>query len=719
MTLEVSAREYSQPHVYDVRFTELPTSALALSNVNLPQSTLFLAMPHKVCLVGSGNWGSAIARIIGENTAKLPEFEPNINMWVFEEQVDGRKLTEIINSEHENVKYLPGYKLPENIIAVPDLLEAVRDADILIFCVPHQFLGRMLTSIKEQGIKQGALAVSLIKGIDFDKNGIVLVSDLIRKGLNIDCSVLMGANVANEVAAGDFCESTLGCTDLRHGAILRDLFNAPTFRVDVALDPNGVELCGALKNVVALGAGFCDGLKYGGNTKAAIIRIGLCEMKKFCFKFFQGIKEDTFFESCGIADLITTCFGGRNRKCAEAFVTQKTSWEELEKTMLNGQMLQGTLTSKEVYAILKDHNAIEQFPLFSAIYRIAFEGADPTSIVQLYDKFPGVYKRPFVRDYERLHRKFTKAACEQLDEEGFVVIDDCFGHNWASALFEEMQWLNDNGHYKPNKTQFALTQMDTDGKSQAFHFIKPHIFEVDLHDSSVRAKVPELDALFHSTEIPQALAKHLPQYEMQFSTSDRTLKLQRNAGHGGCFPCHYDNPGAPNKRKVTCLLYLNESWKKGDGGEVQLFPFLQQAVTVAPKMDRVVLFQSDQMLHRVLPSHVERYVLTIWLDGKKVNAPEDSQLRLAPSDLADWFGFLERLRRSPKQRMLSRGVYEEEYYLSLMECMQSTSAEGCRELLKSHETHLENVKRNHPLYNFIMRLRDVRTMNREDPVYLD
>ncbi|DAZ93337.1 TPA: hypothetical protein N0F65_010803 [Lagenidium giganteum] len=317
-------------------------------------------MTKKVCLVGSGNWGSAIARIIGANTQQLPEvFERDINMWVFEEEVNGRKLTEIINTEHENVKYLPGYKLPENIIAVPDLLDA------------------------EQGLKEGAMAVSLIKGIDFDKNGVVLISNIIRDALNIDCSVLMGANVANEVAAGDFCESTLGCSDLRHGALLRDLFNAPTFSVEVALDPHGVEMCGALKNVVAIGAGFCDGLNYGGNTKAAIIRLGLIEMKKFCFKYFDGVKEDTFFESCGIADLITTCFGGRNRKCAEAFVKTGQSWEELENTMLNGQKLQGTLTSKEVSTILKAHNAEDQFPLFTAIYRIAFEGADPKTITQL------------------------------------------------------------------------------------------------------------------------------------------------------------------------------------------------------------------------------------------------------------------------------------------------------------------------------------------------
>ncbi|RMX65463.1 hypothetical protein DD238_005341 [Peronospora effusa] len=334
------------------------------------------------------------------------------------------------------------------------------------------------------------------------------------------------------------------------------------------------------------------------------------------------------------------------------------------------------------------------------------------------DHFPGVYKELFTRDFERLHRKITKEACDQLDGKGYVVIDNCFGHNWASALLEEMQWLNEKQHFKPNKTQFTLTQKGLDAKPQAFHFIKPHIFEIDLHDASLRTKVPELDALFHSTELVQVLTTHLPQYELQFGTSNRTLKLQHNVGQGGCFPCHYDNPGAPNKRKVTCLLYLNESWKQGDGGEVQLFPFLQPTVTIAPKMDRVVLFQSDCMLHRVLPSHSKRYVLTIWLDGVKVNAPEDTQLRLSPSDMADWFVFLKRMQRSPVQRLLSRGVYEEEYYESLMECMQSTETEGCVELLKSHETHLENVKCNVPLHNFIKRLRDVRAMNSEEPVYV-
>ena len=258
-----------------------------------------------------------------------------------------RKLTEIINEQHENVKYLPGFPLPENVVAVPDLAKAVEGATVLIFVLPHQFLGRLMPVIKDH-LGKNVKAISLIKGIDFDDKGVVLISDIIRKGLDIDVSVLMGANVAKEVAAGQFCEATIGTKVPANGVLLKRLFDEPMFRVTVVDDPVGVELCGALKNIVAIGAGFSDGLGYGGNTKAALIRIGLQEMKRFMHTFYQGVKDSTFFESCGVADLVTTCFGGRNRKCAEAFAKTGKGWDEIEKELLNGQKLQGTLTAKEV-----------------------------------------------------------------------------------------------------------------------------------------------------------------------------------------------------------------------------------------------------------------------------------------------------------------------------------------------------------------------------------
>ncbi|ELR14869.1 glycerol-3-phosphate dehydrogenase protein, putative [Acanthamoeba castellanii str. Neff] len=275
--------------------------------------------PLQVAIIGSGNW------------------------WVFEELVQGRKLTDIINTQHENVKYLPGIKLPANVVAEPDLLETVKDAHLLVWVLPHQFVG--FTCKKVLGhIRPDAKAISLIK---------VGLAPPSTQLLGIDVSVLCGANIANEVAKGEFSEATIGYKDKEVGAVWKKLFHSPTFRVNTVDDVAGVEVCGALKNVVALGAGFCDGLGYSSNTKAAIIRCGLEEMRRFADTFFKNIKAQTFFESCGVADLIVTCFSGRNRKVSEAFVVTKKSFEELEKELLDGQKLQGTLTAQEVHEILE------------------------------------------------------------------------------------------------------------------------------------------------------------------------------------------------------------------------------------------------------------------------------------------------------------------------------------------------------------------------------
>merc|ERR1712039_52679 len=139
----------------------------------------------------------------------------------------------------------------------------------------------------------GAKLLSAIKGIDFDENGIVLISDILRKEFSADCSVLMGANVANDMATDAFCETTIGYKDPANGEFFRLAYDDPALKVGIVKDTVGVELCGALKNIVAIGAGFVDGLGYGGNTKAAIIRIGLKEMIKFC---------KTFYPEAGIQD---------------------------------------------------------------------------------------------------------------------------------------------------------------------------------------------------------------------------------------------------------------------------------------------------------------------------------------------------------------------------------------------------------------------------------
>ncbi|CAO2633313.1 Glycerol-3-phosphate dehydrogenase 1-like protein, partial [Lemmus lemmus] len=352
------------------------------------------AAPLKVCIVGSGNWGSAVAKIIGNNVKNLQKFASTVKMWVFEETVNGRKLTDIINNDHENVKYLPGHKLPENVVAVPNLSEAVQDADLLVFVIPHQFIHKICDEITGR-VPKKALGITLIKGIDEGPEGLKLISDIIREKMGIDISVLMGANIASEVAAEKFCETTIGeaaggpsstggylppisCLNLK-----------PFFRINIVWSQNTMHILKLLTSIVAVGAGFCDGLRCGDNTKAAVIRLGLMEMIAFAKIFCKGqVSTATFLESCGVADLITTCYGGRNRKVAEAFAKTGKTIEELEKEMLNGQKLQGPQTSAEVYRILKQKGLLDKFPLFTAVYQICYEGKPVTEMLSCLQSHP-------------------------------------------------------------------------------------------------------------------------------------------------------------------------------------------------------------------------------------------------------------------------------------------------------------------------------------------
>lgn len=177
---------------------------------------------ERICIIGSGNWGSAIATVLGRNAARLPWCRDEVRMWVYEETValpreDGApttsaKLSEAINARRENVKYLPGVTLPPNARAVPDLADACRDATLLVFVLPHQFLPSLLPALRAAA-HPAARGVSLIKGLDFDPSTRLprCISTAIEEamGSGFRCGVLMGANVADEVARRRVCESTL------------------------------------------------------------------------------------------------------------------------------------------------------------------------------------------------------------------------------------------------------------------------------------------------------------------------------------------------------------------------------------------------------------------------------------------------------------------------------------------------------------------------------
>ncbi|MCO5570011.1 hypothetical protein L7F22_023726 [Adiantum nelumboides] len=412
--------------------------------------------------------GSAIARIAGRNMLRYPElFEEEIKMYVHEEQVGRRQEPDRDHQrEHENVKYLPGISLPENVVAVSSAVEAAAGADLLIFVLPHQvrvdhvavvvvlpshvavpflppqFIPGVCQELKGK-VAKNAKAISMIKGVEVKDGTSASLPTSLRRFSGADArpcrepilpmkvrtisrgphEIFLSHSPLAAVAQDKFSETTIGYRegDLESAEVFWKVFDTPTFKVGMVEDVAGVSLCGALKNVVAIAAGFTDGLGWGDNAKgafgcvegslvcshppsfplsppaAAVMRIGLMEMKHFSEEFFEGVKPETFTEtSAGIADLITTCefmaarparrlvadgcfalpgfAGGRNRKCAEAFVKTGKSFDQLEKELLNGQKLQGSETAREVHNFLQARGKVDDYPLFKAVYSIAFEG---------------------------------------------------------------------------------------------------------------------------------------------------------------------------------------------------------------------------------------------------------------------------------------------------------------------------------------------------------
>lgn len=316
-----------------------------------------------------------------EETYSLPSSHPGYDSSKHSQPI---KLTQLINELNENVKYLPGIRLPSNILATPDITDAVKDATILVFNVPHQFVSKICDQIQGHNLPY-AKAISCIKGVDVSPDGISLFSDVIGRRLGIYCGALSGANIANEVAQEKFSETTIAYQPPKDSpkeqeipkefppvdhATFKTLFHRPYFHVRCISDVAGVSLGGALKNIVALAAGFVDGRGWGDNAKAAIMRVGLLEMRKFGKMFFAGTCRTATFteESCGVADLITSCNGGRNHKCAKMMVETGKKIEEIEEEVLNGQKLQGTSTAKEVNEFLKARGLEDEFPLFTAVY---------------------------------------------------------------------------------------------------------------------------------------------------------------------------------------------------------------------------------------------------------------------------------------------------------------------------------------------------------------
>jgi glycerol-3-phosphate dehydrogenase (NAD(P)+) len=318
----------------------------------------------RVAVVGAGSWGTAVAAIVAENATTT--------LWA---RRDG--LASCIESDHENPDYLPGIALPDALHATADLAAACTDADVVVFAVPSHGLRAVLADARPH-VAASAAIVSLAKGIEqgsLRRMTEVIAEELADHDAN-RIGVLTGPNLAREVAAGQPTASVVAVPDAAVGDELQRVFFAPTLRVYTNPDVVGCEMAGALKNVLAIGAGIADGLGYGDNTKAALITRGLAELARLGVA--MGGEPMTFAGLAGMGDLIATCASPQSRnRHVGVELGRGRALDEIVSEM--NMVAEGVKTTAAVIELAEQHEV--ELPLAGFVGRVLYDGARPAELI--------------------------------------------------------------------------------------------------------------------------------------------------------------------------------------------------------------------------------------------------------------------------------------------------------------------------------------------------
>jgi len=323
-------------------------------------------MPTTFAVLGDGAWGTALAVLL----SRRPEHA--VRLWSARPE-SGRLLQE----RRENVRLLPGVPIPEAVELTTDARRAVAGAEVWVSAIPTVYLRPVLARVREEvGGVEPPLVVSLTKGIE--RGTFRRPSEVLAEVLGAaKVVVLSGPSHAEEVSRGLPTSVVAAALDSELALQAQRHFRTDRFRVYTNLDPVGVELGGALKNVIGLAAGACEGLGYGDNALSALITRGLAEMTRFGVAL--GAEASTFAGLAGLGDLITTCISrhGRNRQVGE----------RLAKGEKLGDVLAGmSMVAEGVWTARAVHERAAQMgvdmPITAAVYRVLYEDASPATAVQ-------------------------------------------------------------------------------------------------------------------------------------------------------------------------------------------------------------------------------------------------------------------------------------------------------------------------------------------------
>ncbi len=324
---------------------------------------------RKISVIGAGSWGTALAGVLSGKGLRTV-------LW-------GHNEDHVLNlkKDRENRKYLPGFSFLPNLEVEYDLKEAATGADVVCMVVPSHGYRAVFEKLIPY-LKTGAFVVSAVKGIE--NNTLMTMTQVMGNSLgsaltskNLTLGVLSGPSFAKEVSQGLPTLVTVGCDELEPAQFLQNVFGSEFFRVYAVQDMIGLEVSGALKNIVAIAAGICDGLGYGLNSRAALITRGLAEITRMGVA--MGADQATFSGLSGLGDLVLTCTGdlSRNRTVGLKLGEGKKLNQILDEMEM---VAEGVKTTKSVHDLVSKMEV--EMPILEQVYQILYKDKECSKAVK-------------------------------------------------------------------------------------------------------------------------------------------------------------------------------------------------------------------------------------------------------------------------------------------------------------------------------------------------
>ena len=316
----------------------------------------------KIGVLGDGGWGTTLSLLLAGKGYK-------VCLWgAFPDYV------EEVRRSRENKKFLPGFKIPGKVALTSSLKEVLQASDILVLAVPAQHLRGVLTKLKKE--KPGKKKYVIVgKGIE--TSSLKTLSQILREILgSVPVAVVSGPNIAREVAMKVPGAASVASRDAKFASQVREIFETKTFRLFESGDVAGVELGGAVKNVIAIGSGIAEGMGYGDNTRAVFFARGVAEMARLGKK--MGARRETFMGLSGLGDLATTSMSplSRNHRLGIEIGKGKKLAQILKQSEM---VVEGVETARSAQRLCKKYGV--SMPICETVYKILFKNEDPHRLI--------------------------------------------------------------------------------------------------------------------------------------------------------------------------------------------------------------------------------------------------------------------------------------------------------------------------------------------------